>query len=115
MATNRTVQSGENVKGADFSRLPEGDQTAVLRDLFGTGSEWSFLTEIMGAEPERKIAMLRALKSLTQAQLAKLANVRQADVSTAERSVDSVKLGVLRRIADGLHVPLKKILFFALL
>ena len=97
--------------GFDFSRLPEAGQEKIMRDLFGTGSQWSFLSDIMSAEPERKIAMFREMKDLNQTQLAKLAGIRQADVSAAERSVDSVKYGILRRIAESLNVPLKIILF----
>ena len=100
-----------NTIGADFSSLPEEGQEKIMHDLFGVGSQWNFLTDVMNAEPERKIAMFREMKNLTQAQLAKMAGIRQADVSMAEKSVDSVKYKVLRGIAESLNVPLKKILF----
>ena len=79
--------------------------------MFKVGSEWSFLSDIMTARPERKIAIFREMKNLTQTQLAKRAKIRQADVSIAEKSIDSVKYGILRKIALALNVPLKNILF----
>ncbi len=97
--------------GADFCRLPENEQAEILRAMFSVGSQWHFLTDVIDAEPGRKIAMVREMRNLTQAQLAEMAQVRQADVSAAENCIDSVKIGVLRRIAESLNVALQNLLF----
>ena len=112
MKTKESHDPKSGIKvGADFTRLPEDEQAKIVNDLFRVGSKWSFLSDLMKAKPERKIAIFRELKNLTQARLAELAKIRQADVSMAEKSVDSVKYGILRKIARGLNVPLKNILF----
>ncbi len=95
----------------DFSKLPKEEQERIVKSIFGVRSEWKFLSKMIKAKPERKLAMLRELKGLTQTELAKAAGIRQADVSIAEKCVDDVKYGTLHKIAKCLDAPLDKVLF----
>jgi len=111
MAKEHKNLTAEPAVGTDFSELPKDEQERIVKSIFGVRSEWKFLSKIVKAKPERKLAMLRELKGLTQTELAKAAGIRQADVSIAEKCIDGVKYGTLRKIAKCLDTPLDKILF----
>ena len=97
--------------GADLSVLPGEDQDDLNRGIYGVGEKWSLLSEVSKTTPECRIGMFRRMRNLTQAELAKAARVRQADISWAEKDIDKVKFGTLRKISNVLGIPLKEILF----
>ena len=96
--------------GANFKSLPSDVQDMIYHDIFSVGSKWILLSEIFRAKPERKLAMFRELKNLSQAELAEKAKVRQADVSNAENCIDKVRYGVIRKITECLGIPMAEIL-----
>lgn len=53
-----------------------------------------------------RAAEIRKAKGLSQADLAHLVGVEQPTISRFERGSDNVTLGLVRRIADALEVPL---------
>lgn len=97
--------------GADFGKLPPQVRQDVMEDVDGDDQSWVSLSQyveskLAEAPPGQKLALLRTCNNLSQAQVAKAANLRQADVSDAERNIDEVKVGMLHRIAKvlGLRV-----------
>lgn len=53
-----------------------------------------------------RAAKIRKAKGLTQSELADLVGVEQPTISRFERGSDNVTLGLVRKIADALDVPL---------
>jgi transcriptional regulator with XRE-family HTH domain len=100
----------EKAQKADCDILPPDIQQRIYHDMFSSSSRFYFFSEIMQARPERKLAMFRELKNMSQAEVAKLAKVRQADVSKAEKCMDGVRYGVIRKIAECLGIPLSELL-----
>lgn len=97
----------------DFDMLPENVKAKVLDSCLGAGQSWAVLTKGLEEEeiaPEQKLKARRALKGLSQSDLAELAGIRQADVSKIEKNHKKVSLEVLEKCVHSLGLTLKDVL-----
>lgn len=102
----RDLDSEGTESMAAFEDLPERAQQQLIKAVYGCSNGWTVFKAFIEAAPGRKIAMLRESKHLTQSDLAKLADVRQADVSVAENDFGRSRVEIVERIAAALGTNL---------
>lgn len=89
-------------EAAVFEHMPVDAQDVVIRGIFGVNSEYIRIPakEFLRATPGARIRALRSLRGCDQITLAEEANVRQADISLAERDAKPMNKSVLGKIAS---------------
>jgi DNA-binding XRE family transcriptional regulator len=99
-------------KEINVEELPKDIQEALVRGIYGVHKKSKLLSEFLQANPSEKIAAYRKLKKMSQKELAIKADIRQADVSNAEKDIYDVRLGTLAKIAQALDIELEEIFGF---
>lgn len=94
----------------DFEKLPRWVQDVVTSGAYGTHAQWTFLKDFMNADPGGRLAAIRAMKKMSQQDVAIKAGVRQADVSNAEQKFSEVKFGILEKILKVLNANMAMVL-----